>query len=445
MPWTPLSLPLETKEQCSMSAETPRRKRPLLKRLVPQVLTTLAVSAMLAACSTTTGSTNAPNGTASASGDDITAQSVDQKALAATIKKTFLKDIAVSDLDPVVADTMAAASKPMTAEQNELFKTCLQQSSCDTGHGSLTVAIALENSNSFASTMRGEATAQALAYPQVKKIVYNNANGDVAAVLANLRSLVAQKVDIIVTDPVFGGAVASALQQAKQAGVTVVTYNTPLPETAASSVAAQVPLALCDLYTEGAQTLVKELGKNKSYALYTGIPGNSNAAAWQPCAKKVLDGAGWTQATEGFTQWTAQGAAQAANALLASGKEPAAIIYDDTTDDFAKPFIDEHKTPPAFLSDVMTHSWLSLVQQAKKAGVNTTSWMASSHVWFPRFGVTAGIKIKEGQPVPSQVSVHVPVVTTDSVLDTNSPDIPSRIPVSSLLTPEQMNLALAAP
>ncbi|MFJ5698668.1 substrate-binding domain-containing protein [Arthrobacter sp. NPDC093139] len=428
-----------------MRTASPARVGPFKKRTVLQLLAAFLLAVLLAGCSSTTGSSGGSGTTASASGEDITAQKVDQQALTATIKKTFLTDIPVSDLDPVVADAMAAASLPLTAEQNELFKTCLQQSSCDTGRGSLTVAIALENSNSFASIMRGEATAQALAYPQVKRIVYNNANGDVAAVLANLRSLVAQKVDIIVTDPVFGGAIASALQQAKQAGVTVVTYNTPLPESSASSVSAQVPLALCDLYTEGAQTLVKELGNNKTYALYTGIPGNSNAAAWQPCAKKVLDEAGWTQVTEGFTQWTAQGAAQAANALLASGKEPAAIIYDDTTDDFAKPYIAEKKTPPAFLSDVMTHSWLTLVQQAKKAGVNPTSWMASSHVWFPRFGVTAGIKIREGQQVPAQVPVRVPVVTTDSVLDTNSPDIPSRVPVSSLLTPEQMNLALAAP
>ncbi|UZX03023.1 substrate-binding domain-containing protein [Arthrobacter sp. CDRTa11] len=420
------------------------RTGPNKNRSVLQLLAAFLLAASLASCSTT-GSSGGSNAPATASGEDITAQSVDQQALAATIKKTFLTDIPVSELDPVVADAMAAASKPLTPEQNELFKTCLQQSSCDTGRGSLTVAIALENSNSFASIMRGEATAQALAYPQVKRIVYNNANGDVAAVLANLRSLVAQKVDIIVTDPVFGGAISSALQQAKQAGVTVVTYNTPLPSDVASSVSAQVPLALCDLYTEGAQTLVRELGNNKSYALYTGIPGNSNAAAWQPCAKKVLEDAGWIQITEGFTQWTAQGAAQAANALLASGQQPDAIIYDDSTDDFLKPYIADRKTPPAFLSDVMTHSWFTTVQQAKDAGINPKSWLASSHVWFPRFGVTAGIKIKEGQQVPAEVPVRVPVVTTDSVMDINSPEIPSRVPASSLLTPEQMNLALAAP
>lgn len=428
-----------------MSTASRGRIRPFKNQRVPQLLAAFLLPVLLAACSPTTGSSGNQQATAPGSANEITAQKVDQKALAAVIKKTFLTDIPVGKLDAVVADTMAAASQPFTPEQDQLFGTCLQQSSCDTGHGSLTVALAMQNANPWVSIFRGEATAQALAYPQVKKIVYNNANGDVAAVLANLRSLVAQKVDIIVTDPVFGGAIASALQQAKQAGITVVTVNSQLPDSAASSVAAQVPLALCDLYTEGAHALVKELGNDKSYALYTGIPGNSSATAWQPCAKKVLDGAGWTQVTEGFTQWTPQGAAQAANALLASGKEPAAIIYDYTTDDFAKPYIDEHKTPPAFLSDVMNYSWLTMVQKAKQAGISPKSWLASGHVWFGRFGVTAGIKIKEGQQIPAQVPVHIPTVSSDSVLATNSPDTPSSVPVSSLLTPAQMNLALAAP
>jgi hypothetical protein len=93
----------------------------------------------------------------------------------------------------------------------------------------------------------------------------------------------------------------------------------------------------------------------------------------------------------------------------------------------------------------MNYSWLTMIQQAKQAGVNVTSWLASGHVWFGRFGVTAGIKIKESQQVPAQVAVHIPAVTSDSVLDTNTADTPSSVPVSTLLTPEQMNLALSAP
>jgi ABC-type sugar transport system substrate-binding protein len=430
-----------------MTTASPGRRRPIRTR--PAVLAAACgLAVLLAACSNTTGGSGSSSSSPSSGGSAsalVTASTVNQQALAATIKKTFLTDIPVSQLNPAVADAMAAASQPLTPQQDQLFHTCLQQSSCDTGHGSLTVAIALESSNAWDNIFRAEATQQALAYPQVKRIIYNNANGDISAVLANLRSLVAQQVDIIVTDPVFGGAIQSAVQQAKQAGVTVVTVNTPVPPAVGSLVAAQIPTTLCQMYTQGAQALIKAFGSKGTYALYTGIPGNSNAAAWQPCATKTLNAAGWTESTVGYTQWTAQGAAQAADALLASGKHPDAIIYDYTTEDFLKPYVAAHRTPPAFLSDTMNYAWLTAVQQAKQAGVPVKSWLASGHVFFGRLGVTAAVEIREGKHVDNMIPVHIPVVPADSVLDTNSPSIPSDVPVSSLLTPQQMTWALAAP
>jgi Periplasmic binding protein domain len=430
------------------------RRWPIRTRSALPLVAACLFAALLAACSNTTGGSSNPT---SSSGDSsgasssqmITAETVNPAALAAEIRKTFLTDIPVSQLNPVVADSIAVASKPLTPQENQLFHTCLQAGSCDTGHGTLTVAIALESSNTWDSIFRGEATAQAINYPQVKRIIYNNANGDVAATLANLRSLIAQRVDIIVTDPVFGGAIQSALQQAKQAGITVATVNTPVPPSTGAYVAAQIPTTLCQIYAEGVKAMLSGLGStatSHTYALYTGIPGNSNAAAWQPCAEKAMSAAGWHLATVGYTQWTFQGESQAANALLASGKNPGAIIYDATTDDFLKPYLAAHRTPPAFLSDTMYHSWLTLVQQAKQSGVTVQSWLASGHVFFGRFGVTAAMEIRAGMHIPSMIPVHIPVVPVDaSVLATNSPSIPSSVPVSSLLTPQQMVWALAAP
>ena len=67
------------------------------------------------------------------------------------------------------------------------------------------------------------------------------------------------------------------------------------------------------------------------------------AAAWHPCAQQALDGLGWSKATEGFTQWTPQGSSQAANALIASGQQVAAILNDDYMDEFYKAYTDrEH-------------------------------------------------------------------------------------------------------
>ena len=41
-----------------------------------------------------------------------------------------------------------------------------------------------------------------------------------------------------------------------------------------------------------------------------------------------MKGAGWKKAVSGLTQWTAQGETQAANELLASGKDICAMFYD---------------------------------------------------------------------------------------------------------------------
>ncbi|OPX05243.1 hypothetical protein B1790_32870 [Mycobacterium sp. AT1] len=399
---------------------------------------------LLAGCTVTTATTKPTGAQILGAGSELTAKTVDPGALAEAIKKTFLTDVPVSRLDPVIVDALAVASQPLTPEQNRLFEQCIEQNSCDTGRGSLTVGLALEGNNSWTNIFRGEATAQAIASPQVARIIYSNGNSNIATVLANLRSMITQQVDIIVTDPVFGPTVLPVLEKAKRAGITVVSVNTPLPESAASSLSTQIPNSLCALYTDGAQKLVDALGPNNTYALYTGLPGNSNAAEWQPCAKKVLDGAGWTQVVEGFTQWTSQGEAQEANSLVASGKNPTAILYDYSVDDFLKPYVAKRSTPPAMMTDAANHSWFAALREADAAGVEVKSWLASGHVWFGRFGVTAAIKIRQGEQLADTIPVHIPTVPTTSILDATSPAIPAAVPISSLLTPEQLTWALAA-
>src|SRR4029079_11023574 len=154
-----------------------------------------------------------------------------QGALAATIKKAMLADVPVSELDPVVADTLAVASQPLTPEQSHLPTTGLRQASCDTGHGTLTIGINADAANNpWWNIRRAEATAQAIAYPQVKRIIYTSSpTGDIAEVLANLRSLIAQKVDVIVDNPDFGPAILPVVQQAKDAGIVFELANAPLP------------------------------------------------------------------------------------------------------------------------------------------------------------------------------------------------------------------------
>src|SRR6478735_746884 len=93
------------------------KRRARASRKTPWLVGGIA-AVLLAACSNTTASSN--NSNSVASGEMITAASVDQTALSATIKKAMLDDVSASELDPVVADALAVASQPLTPEQSQL-------------------------------------------------------------------------------------------------------------------------------------------------------------------------------------------------------------------------------------------------------------------------------------------------------------------------------------
>ena len=404
-------------------------------------LALVGLSVLLAGCTSVTVSSRGSSEKVAA--PTLTAATADQTALATTIRKAFLADIPTSRLGPVAADAMAAASNPLSSDQEKLLRTCLERASCDTGHGGLTVAFPNDESNPWRSMFRAELTAQALAYPQIKRIVYTNSK-DIAGFLANFRSLVAQQVDVIVMDSVYASAILPAVRQARQSGIAVIQTGTPVTGEITQELNSVISPDLCQAFAAGSKTLTDAVGKRSSYALYTGVPGNDNAAMWQPCAQKTLAEAGWTAATSGFTQWTPQGTAEAANALLASGKTVGSIVYDYTPDDFIKPYIAENRTPPAVLSDVVNYSWFHYYKQAKSANLHPVCYVVNSQAaWYGRLGVTAGVMLKAGLPVAKRITPPTPVVSMDSVLDLDNPEIPSSAPLPSLLAPQDIKLALS--
>ena len=417
-----------------------------------RVRSTLRFAAMgvaavvLAACSNTTATQGGgSNAAPAASGDMITAQTVDQNALKATIKKALFADVPVSQLDPVIANTFAVASVPLTADQNKLLETCMRQASCDTGRGTLTIGINADGANNlWWNVRRAEATAQAIQYPQVKRIIYtSSASGNIAEVLANLRSLITQRVDIIIDNPDFGPAILPVVQQAKAAGIAFITANAPLPDDSTSQTATQIPFDLCAMGKAAATELDKTV-TNKKYGLYTGIPGNAVAAAWHPCAQQALDGLGWTKATEGFTNWTPQGSSQAANALVASGTDVGAVLNDDYMDEFYKAYLAAGKTPPATFNDAPRFSSFGVEDDLKAAKLNPTTLVANGHVWYGRPAVTAGVMIKSGMQVAPKIVPPVPVVPIAETADQNVPGVPATGVIGSLLTVEQMQMAVSS-
>lgn len=414
--------------------------------LIAAIMLTLSVTA----CSSTTGggssSTAGPAG--SASNTAAPAAPVDQAAVAATVKKAFLGDVDPASLDPVVLKALTIASVPLTPEQEALLNKCMTQRSCETGNspGNLTVGINADfTNNPYWNIRRAEALAQAIATPEIGKIIYTGApDGNISQVLANLKSLIAQRVDIIVEDPAFGAAILPAAQQAKQAGIAFVTANSPIPDGDTSSVTTQIPFPLCDSGTNAVKSISSRIGKDKGYAFYTGVPGNAYQASWWPCAEAELKNTNSTKALEGFTQWTSQGTAAAADALVASGKDVDALLSDDYIDLFVKPYIDDNKNPPVTFSNTPHYSTFGLLKQAKDKGLTADSFAANGHVWFVRMGITAGVAAKTGQTVPQVIKVPNPVTSMADLTYLDEPGMPANAPVPTLLTVAQAQKAIAA-
>ncbi|MGC5172749.1 substrate-binding domain-containing protein [Microbacterium sp. DT81.1] len=429
-----------------MKTESARRSRRTPRLMTATIVAGGVVALLLAGCTSTTGGGGAAEDTTlSDETTDITVDSVDPEQLADTIRKAFLTDIPVEDLDPVVADTLAVASEPLNEENEALLAQCLQQPVCDTGRGTLKVGIPIfVTANAYTNVNRAEATAQLLAYPEVKEIHYSISNGDIAASISNVQNLITQDVDAIIVDLALGAAMNSVLQEATDAGIIVINVNTPASADTLPILTMDFPTGLCETYRNGVEALTSSITEPSSYMLFTGIPGNDNAAAWQPCAEDAFAAAGWRALPGGFTNWNSQGEAQAANALRASGEKPGAIVYDFSADQLVQPFIDAGETPPAVISGVSTYSWLATSQAAEAAGLPIQSWISNGHVWFSRLAVTGAIQTLHGADLPQQVTMDLPMGPTADVLESDWEGIPADSVISSLLTNDQISLALAA-
>jgi ABC-type sugar transport system substrate-binding protein len=405
----------------------------------------VAVVALSAGCSDTTVGTTSSGSSSTDNGHVPTAADVPAAQLQAAIKRILLADVPVSEVPPTVADALAVGSTPLTPTQTDLLKSCLTQTSCETGHGTLTVGINADfTNNPWWAVRRAEATAQAIAYPQVKKIIFTTSTkGDVAEVLANLRSLIAQRVDFIVEDPIFGAAIIPAARDAQRAGIPFITENGPLPTEDESAVTTQFPFPLCSMAKAAVETMTKNATTgNKTYGLVTGSPGNAFSAVWWPCAQQSMQAASWTQVSTQYTDWTKQGEAQAANALLSGGQQPGALLYDSSLDNYLQPYVAAGKDAPPSFQDVCWYSFSPIYQSALDKGLKMPSYCSDGHVWYGRLGVTAGVEIKTGKTLPNKIMAPVPVVPFADV--PKIAGMPANAPMNPLLPPDLVQAALAA-
>jgi ABC-type sugar transport system substrate-binding protein len=401
------------------------------------LLATTAVAVLLVASPTIDASANA------ASAPPAVGTSAQLQSL---IQKTFQGSISVSQFGQTMRTSLQIAAKPFTPAQQATLFHCLSVETCVIGKGPLTIGLDETNGvNGVRRLWRLEATAQAMAYPEVGKVIYLDANNDLPTFLSNTRSLISQKVTMIISAFDFGAAVVPVMQQAESAGIDVISME-PIagakPNVDYGFLVESEP-DTCTTWTQEAQTAVKTLGKNQTYGLYTGPVGNPYGAIWQPCVQKVLDAAGWTEVISGNTDWTPQGEQQAGTALIASGKQVDALFYDYTPENLIESYISAQKTPPAVFVQQNDAGMWKLYRSATASGLRFPVYVqATGGTWDIRGAVTAGVEKAEGKKVPVVVTYPFVLAPLSKLIKGYNTAYPVATPMAPIISPAWAKRAL---
>jgi ABC-type sugar transport system substrate-binding protein len=408
-------------------------------------------SSAAGATTASTAATSAAAGTSTGGGKNAT-----QAALVSPVSQAQLQHFLdgviepgydISKLPSYELQAWKVAAQPVTATEMAQLKKCLNAASCETGHGTLTIGYADGfGGNDVRKVYRALTDLQLLRYPQVKKIIYTDGGGDLTKSISNMRSLVAQKVNGIYGLFDFGAAMESTAKEAAAAGIPVVSESQNIPNaTGHGDIAGDWDIDSCQQGTLSGQIAAK-IKPGATVAIYTGTPGNPFGAKWIPCAQKAVTAGGGKIVTVGNTNWSPQGTAQAASALIAKGA-PDAIIYDYDQTLFDQKFLQAGKTPPAAIGGSEPFSWYKLWLAQQGTAHAFPGYITQSQGGYYNVEIAELVEkaLHQGSEYPLHGVLPTTVVSAKDLKPFYSPLLPGGTPFNSGLNPDLIKLALAAP
>jgi ribose transport system substrate-binding protein len=252
-------------------------------------------------------------------------------AMAQTAEELMTNRLGTTDADPVIVETFKRAAQPVTDEMRAKALECWNNNSCDTGTGGeLTVAYA----DGFGENVWRRVTAmeyiqQALTYPEIGRILYTSARGDASQAISDMRSYIAQEVDVIVIFADAGEALGPTVREARDAGILVTVHNGTEVGTAGEDYVANIAEDICELGKQFVNAVVEGNPEAKNIVALGGTPGNPLSATWQDCAEEqagTLDGVSIVARED--TNWTQEGTFSAVSAVLARFDDIDGYIYE---------------------------------------------------------------------------------------------------------------------
>ena len=375
------------------------------------------------------------------------AASMTVAAMAADTAEDLMKKAlgTTENVDPVLAESFAHAAMPLSAEQRELALKCWKDSVCETGHGTLTIAYADGfGENVWRQVTAMEFIAQALTYPDVKKIIYTSARGDATKAIADMRSYIAQKVDVIVMFADAGEALLPTVKEATEAGILVTVHNgTSVGGEAGKDYVTGIAENVCKLGTDFVKAVADNTTGPTGIVELGGTPGNPLSATWQACAEKeVPNHSRLSIIGKADTNWTQEGNFEAVSGLLAQHDNIGAYIYE-YADGFrgALRAYEAANKKPEIVVALRTDEQGLFCDWEKANDPNFKIFYSSGQNFQSRFALTAAMMKKEGKEVAA--NIDVPFKMKPVVKGLCNPDLPLETSVSTLTDGDMLKAMFA--
>lgn len=359
-----------------------------------------------------------------------------QSSSKADVTELMLKALGTSDnIGPIVTETFNQAAKELSAADRELALKCWKDNVCETGRGDLTVALADGfGENVWRQVTHMEFVMQALSYPNVKKIIYTSAQGDASKAISDMRSLIAQGVDIITTFPDAGPAILPTVKEATEQGILVVPYISSPGGDAGKDYLAFVAENLCELGNQFVQ-FVADNNNESSIEIVElgGTPGNLLSSTWQKCAEaKIKENSSMTLLGKADTNWTQEGTFKAMSGFLSQNPDIDAVLYE-----YADGFRGGVRAYEAANRDMDVIVALRTDEQGlfcdweKINNPDFKIFFSSGGTFQVRIALTAAMTSLRGGEVPA--SVDVPFQMKQVQKGMCDPSLSEQMPVSSLV------------
>jgi ribose transport system substrate-binding protein len=337
------------------------------------------------------------------------------------------------DVPEIALAAFYRAGLPVSDEMRELALQCWRDKSCDTGSGGeLTLAIADGfGENVWREITLMEAILQALTYPEIGKIMYSSAQYDTQKAISDIRSFIAQEVDIIIGYPDAGDAVLPAVREATERGIIYVPYAFGKIGEPGTDYLSFVGEDVCLLGQNFAGVFNDEIGEGK-VAFLGGTPGNPLSAAWQACEEEAL-GDGIELIGRADTNWTREGTLEAVSGFLSSNPDLKGISYE-----YADGFLGGLRAyeaagmPLDLVLTLRTDEVGLFCEWADIGNPNFKIYYSAGGNFQSRIALTAAMMSLKGAEIPAD-GIIVPAQMRQVDDTTCNRDVPGETPVSSLV------------